>query len=162
MAMVWVGVFALAGGCMQETGGAKTTAKKGPFPLALHLKADPSSITINSMPRTGNNNRPQPKDVLLTLTVTNDRKTDYHGEWTDTGVTRFWVTDPLKVIWQSNDAVQPMLTKIDLAPGESKTYRTLWHIDDARDLRGKKIQAHAKFLPEDLVTKISIPVEEIH
>jgi hypothetical protein len=131
----------------------------GKFPLTLALDAQPPEITVNMMPGTGDPNAPQPREVKLTLTVTNGTRSDYHGTWKDAAPAKFWVTDNLTVIWEDDTAAAQVLTNIDLKPGESKTYPAVWRLANAKPLVGKRITAHAKFQPEDLTAQKQIPIK---
>jgi hypothetical protein len=142
-----------------SNGGPLATEQGAKFPLKVSLKVDPETVYVDELPGPEGPKQPQPRAIKLTLTVTNDRRTGYHGEWQDSGVVRFWVTDPLYVIWASDDLILPVVTPISLQPGESKSFAATWTMKNAAAFVGRKLTAHGVFLPERIVDEQQLRVE---
>jgi hypothetical protein len=150
-------LLALAAGCAPKPESA-APGKGRAFLLNLKLEIDPSSVTIDEMyERTGF--RPQQDSIKFTFTVTNERKVDYLGEWPDSSVATFWVTEGSNEVWRCVEPVSKLPTTINLKTGDSVTYRCTWNIADTKTLRGKTLTAHASFQPEQLVSSKPLPVK---
>jgi hypothetical protein len=138
MKVLWVSFIAvLLTGCMANNSSTNAMEEKG--------NAKSSLLDAKLVVDQG-----QPNEVQFTLTVTNGRRTDYHGKWRDSRPARFWVTDELSVIWVDAPIDLPAEIRIDIPAGKSITYTATWSPIKMEALQRKKLTAHAVFLPEQL------------
>src|SRR4051812_25104581 len=124
-------------GCKPKEGAAVEGVNKAG--LRATLVADPKELFVNMMPG-GAADKPQPKEVTLTLTIENTSREDYHGVSKRLPVVRYAVLDGrFRICYTKDEAGAEVITNIDIPAGKSwsdpKPFKC--HLDDARKYKDK-------------------------
>ena len=127
--------------------------------MNTELKVQPTEIWINRMPG-GAGAQIQPRDVNLTLIVTNQNRTDYHTDHPNSGIFRFWVMQDGSEIWHSPNATLQVVTPVDIPAGQSIDGSQIWHIPDVRKLSLGQCLAYGEFVPTGDRADGTITVDE--
>jgi hypothetical protein len=128
--------------------------------LEAELKVNPSEIWINRMPP--ETDEPQPKEVELTMTVTNPTRTTFSAEHNNSCIFRFWILKGRTEVWRSEEICMEVMTRVTIAPGESKTGKDVWRIADAKELDLGEYTAFGEFILTGLQAENTIRVDEAH
>jgi hypothetical protein len=128
--------------------------------LKAELTVEPSEIWIDRQPP--QTDEPQPKEVLLTLTVTNPTRTTFSITHHDSCIFRFWILKGRTEVWRSEQICTQDLTEVTINPGESISGTDVWRIADARELDLGDYTAYGEFIPTQLQAENTIVVDEAH
>jgi hypothetical protein len=140
-----------------KTSGAETRSGRM---LKAELSVEPPEIWINRQPP--QNDEPQPKEVRLTLTVTNTSRTTFSTVNNDSCIFRFWVLKGRTEVWRSEQPCLEVLTRVTIEPGRSISGSDIWRIADARELDLGEYTAFGEFIPTGLQAENTIVVDEAH
>jgi hypothetical protein len=128
--------------------------------LKAELSVEPPEIWINRQPP--QTDEPQPKEVRLTMTVTNTSRSTFSTVNNDSCIFRFWIVKDRTEVWHSEQVCLDVLTPITINPGESISGSDVWYIADARDLELGDYTAFGEFIPTGLQAENTIRVDEAH
>jgi hypothetical protein len=129
-------------------GKVKTTTLDGTKSASLVLALDviPDPVWVNLMPGRGHR-PPQPRKIGLLLTVKNVGEADFDDTCPNSAVAHFSVLKGRTEIWHWPENVLQVITPVKLRPGEAKTYKTEWEVEDATPFVGAELHAAARFVP---------------
>jgi hypothetical protein len=123
---------------------APVTAPMEHVPVVLQLLARPSELLAQNP----SDDPAQPKDIRLTLIVSNTTARPFSADSPDAAVAKFALTTlDGQPLWSYPNMASSVVTTVTLAPGQRAVYEAICRIPDIRPYKGKTLIAHASFSP---------------